>query len=136
MLLAALLPWPYGYYNFLRFCVCGAAVFLAYQQWSHDDAASKWVVVLVAVALLYNPFVPIFLTREIWTVLNVGTAIALVGHYRSLRRLLQHTVENSPQIGRTRSMRTPTRAGKSRAVSLLSAVGRGMRTFKQRDGGG
>ncbi len=136
MLLAALLPWPYGYYNFLRFCVCGAAAFLAYQQWTHDDAASKWVVVLVAIALLYNPFVPVYLTREIWTVLNVGTAIALVGHYRSLRRLLRQTVENSPQIGRTLSRRTPVRAGKSRAFSLLSAVGRGIRVFKQRDGGG
>ena len=87
MLVAALLPWPYGYYNFLRFCVCGAAAFLAYQQWTHDDAASKWVVVLGAIALLYNPLVPIHLTREIWSVLNVVTATALVGHLRSLRFL-------------------------------------------------
>ena len=113
MLLAALLPWPYGYYNFLRFCVCGVAAFLAYQQWTHDNVASKWVVVLIAIALLYNPFVPVYLTREIWSVLNIGTAIALVGHYRSLRRLFRETVENSnsPQIGLTRSRWTLVREG-------------------------
>ena len=136
MLLAALYPWPYGYYNFLRFCVCGAAVFLAYQQWTHDNAASKWVVVLVAMAFLYNPFVPVFLTYEIWIVLNVGTAIALVGHYRSIRQLLRETVENSLQIQRTRSKRTLVRETKSRAVALLTAVGRGIRVFNRRDDGG
>ena len=99
MLVAALLPWPYGYYNFLRFCVCGSAAFLAYQQWTHDDAASKWAVVLVGIALLYNPLVPVHLTREIWTVLNFGTAIAFVGHFRSLRVLLGESVERTRRIG-------------------------------------
>lgn len=135
MLLAALFPWPYGYYNFLRFCVCGAAAFLAYQQWAHDDAASKWVVMLVAIALLYNPFVPIYLTREIWTVLNVGTAIALIGHYDSLRQLLRETAGSSPQIERTGSNQTLVRGGKSRAFTLFSAVGKGIRVFTRRDGG-
>ena len=89
MLVAALLPWPYGYYNFLRFCVCGAAAFLAYQQWTHNDAASKWFVVLAAIAVLYNPLVPIHLTRNIWSVLNVATAAAFIGHLRSLRVMLR-----------------------------------------------
>ena len=109
MLVAALLPWPYGYYNFLRFCVCGAAAFLAYQQWTHDDAASKWVVVLVGIALLYNPLVPVHLTREIWIVLNVGTAIAFVSHFRSLRMLLDESAERTRQIGHKDSDRWPVR---------------------------
>ena len=88
MLVAALFPWPYGYYNFLRFCVCGAAAFLAYQQWTHDNAASKWVVIWGMIAVLYNPFVPVHLTREIWTTLNVATAVAFVAHFRILRHLL------------------------------------------------
>jgi len=117
MLLAALLPWPYGYYNLLRFCVCGAAAFLAYQQWTHDNAASKWVVMLVAIAFLYNPLVPIHLTREIWTVLNVGTAMALIAHFRSLRLLLDEPVEHTPLIG-ARSGRSPVLRGRPRARRL------------------
>ena len=102
MLVAALLPWPYGYYNFLRICVCGAAAFLAYQQWTHDNAASKWVVVLAAIGVLYNPLVPIHLTREIWSVLNVATAAAFVGHLRSLQFILRETSERTQRIGRER----------------------------------
>ena len=102
MLIGALLPWPYGYYNFLRFCVCGAAAFLAYQQWTHDDAASKWVVVLAAVAVLYNPLVPIHLTREIWSVLNVATAVAFAGHLRSLRVVLRGGSERRQRLGHDR----------------------------------
>ena len=105
MLVAALFPWPYGYYNLLRFCVCGAAAFLAYQQWTHDDAASKWVVILVAIALLYNPLLPIHLTREIWTVLNIGTSLVFVGHLRSLRLLLSERADDTRPIGRKRSDR-------------------------------
>lgn len=105
MLVAALLPWPYGYYNFLRFCVSGAAIFLAYQQWTHDEAASKWVVALTGIALLYNPLVPVHLTREIWTVVNVGTAMAFVGHFRSLRVLLGESIERTHGIGRKESER-------------------------------
>ena len=102
MLLAALLPWPYGYYNFLRFCVCGAAAFLAYQQWTHDDAASQWVVVLAAIAVLYNPLVPIHLTRDIWSVLNVATAAAFAGHLRSLRATLREGSERAQRVGHER----------------------------------
>ena len=105
MLVAALLPWPYGYYNLLRFCVCGVAAFLAYQQWTHDNAASKWVVVLVGIALLYNPLVPVHLTREIWTVLNIGTAIAFVSHFRSLRVLLGKSIDCTRRSGHKESDR-------------------------------
>ena len=47
LLVAALLPWPYGYYNFLRLVVCGVAAWLAYTQWCHDDALTGWVVAFV-----------------------------------------------------------------------------------------
>ena len=109
MLVAALFPWPYGYYNFLRICVCGAAAFLAYQQWTHDDAASKWVVMLVAIAVLYNPLVPVHLTREIWTVLNLGTAVAFIGHFRLVRVSLVYAVGRTRQLGQQRSDRLPVR---------------------------
>ena len=102
MLVAALFPWPYGYYNFLRFCVCGAAAFLAYQQWTHDDAASKWVVGLSVIAVLYNPLVPIHLTRDIWSVLNIATAAAFVGHLRSLRVMLRGGSAGAQRVGHER----------------------------------
>ena len=89
LLLLALLPWPYGFYTFLRLSVCIVCAWLAYQQWKHDNAISAWVVVLGTVALLYNPLLTVHLTREIWSVLNLVTAFVIVCHLWSLRRLIK-----------------------------------------------
>ena len=38
LLVLAVLPWPYGYYTFLRICICVASAYLAFQEW---DRASR-----------------------------------------------------------------------------------------------
>ena len=88
LLILALLPWPYGFYNLLRLVVCVVSAWLAYEQWRYDDAVSGWVVALSIAALLYNPLLPIHLTREIWMVLNLVTAGLFLGHLRALKILL------------------------------------------------
>lgn len=88
LLLLAIAPWPYGFYNLLRLAICTVSAWLAYEQWKHDDAVSGWVVALGGTALLYNPLIPIHLTREIWTVLNVAAAGVFLGHLLALKKLL------------------------------------------------
>lgn len=44
LLIAALFPWPYGYYGFLRLAVFVVSAWIAYEQWRFDDAVSGWVV--------------------------------------------------------------------------------------------
>lgn len=88
LLVAALFPWPYGYYDLLRLVVCAGSGWIAFEQWRHDDAISGWVVAFGATALLYNPILAIHLTREIWTVFNIVTATLFVGHLATLRRLM------------------------------------------------
>lgn len=88
LLILALLPWPYGYYNLLRLTVCAVAGWIAYTQWTHDNALTGWVVALGAMSFLYNPFLPVHLTREIWSVLNLLSAGFFVGHLCALRQLV------------------------------------------------
>ena len=88
LFVAALFPWPYGYYNLLRLTVCGVSAWIAYEQWRQDDAVSGWVVAFGAAALLYNPVLPIHLTRGIWSVLNVVTAALFLGHLVWLNRIV------------------------------------------------
>ena len=90
LLILALLPWPYGYYSFLRIIVCAAAAWAAYTQWRHDEALSGWVVVLGATVMLYNPIIPVFLTREIWSVLNLLSTGVFVGHLWTLGKLANY----------------------------------------------
>lgn len=88
LLIAALFPWPYGYYGLLRLAVFVVSAWIAYEQWRFDDAASGWVVAFGGVALLYNPFMPVYLTREIWSVLNIATAVLFFAHLRALKGLI------------------------------------------------
>lgn len=86
LMLLALNPGnPYGYYTFLRLACCAVFGFLAYT--AHTQGRLNWAWGLGAVALLYNPFIPIHLPRDTWAMLNVGTiAIALA----SIRGLDHH----------------------------------------------
>lgn len=72
LLCAAIGTWPYDFYTLLRFgvlVVCllelfGAGLARRYRIWT-------WI--LVGVALLYNPFLPVRLHRETWAALNWAT---------------------------------------------------------------
>ena len=88
LLFFALFPWPYGYYILLRLVVFVVSVFIAYEQWKLDDAISGWVVAFGLIALLYNPLITVHLTRELWSVLNLATAMLFLWHFRGLKRLV------------------------------------------------
>lgn len=79
MLVLAVLPLPYGYYTALRIVVCGAAGFLVYQLWNQDG--SFWLFGFFAVAILFNPLIPIHLTKAIWQPIDLGTAAYFAAHW-------------------------------------------------------
>ena len=101
LLLLALFPWPYGFYIFLRLGISIVGAWLAYEQWKHDDAVSGWVLAFGVTALLYNPLIPIHLTREIWSVLNIATAGLFVGHFFFLQRMVARTPHHHPSSVQT-----------------------------------
>ena len=88
MLGLALLPLPYGYFVFLRIVVCGGTAFLA---WQHNTriGLGVWVFTLGGLAILFNPLIPIHLTKQIWAVLDVGAAAILVVHFITNRKALR-----------------------------------------------
>ncbi len=76
MLLGALAPWPYGYYQLLGFVVCGVSVYVAFTAY---DWQKMWAVWLFGfVALLFNPLIPIHLSRELWQPIDVICAILFI----------------------------------------------------------
>jgi hypothetical protein len=65
---------PYGYYMLLRFLLCGISLFLLLGARLSLSDWQRWT--LGAFAVLYNPLIPIYLgEKEIWTVLNIATAV-------------------------------------------------------------
>lgn len=93
MLLLALAPWPYDYYKLLRLVVCGCAVFLIYRIHAREKTA--WLVALSAIAVLFNPLLGVHLTREVWAVLNVLSAILLACRFFMWRKAFQEESKGS-----------------------------------------
>jgi hypothetical protein len=64
MLLVAVVPLPYGYYQFMRWVVCGIAVYTAVSAYRWKKTWATWF--FGAIAVLFNPIFPIYLSREVW----------------------------------------------------------------------
>lgn len=89
MLVLAPASWPYGYYNLLRLLVCVVASYGAWLAAERDSWG--WVWVLGALGLLFNPIVPVYLSRDTWAVVDLAAAGVLSvtfidGPFRPRRR--------------------------------------------------
>ncbi len=73
-LVGTLGDWPYGYYMLLRWVTCGAAVAVA--VYGHGWRRVGWVWLFGFVALLFNPVVPVHLSRETWQPIDMAAAAA------------------------------------------------------------
>src|ERR1700754_3817286 len=75
----AVLDLPYGYYTFLRWAVCAAAlILLGIEQRTHKT--NLWVVGYAIIAILFNPIVPIHLARGTWLPIDLACAAFFVTH--------------------------------------------------------
>ena len=85
LLLAALMPLPYGYYTLMRLVVSATFVWAALVSRKRQSGSLIWVFVFLA--LIFNPIIPIHLPMEIWAIFDIGSAILLLatGKLLSLR---------------------------------------------------
>ncbi len=84
MLLWGLYPRnPYGYYMLLRVVVCAVCAYVAVRAASLDRTGWAWV--LGVAAVVYNPIIPVHLTRGPWSIVNALTVAILVGSVFALR---------------------------------------------------
>ena len=74
MLLLAVPPiWPYSYYSLLRVVICVSAGYLSFLIFNKNKEG--WGLSFAIIAVLFNPFFPIHLEKEIWAVLDVLVAV-------------------------------------------------------------
>ncbi|MET4153839.1 DUF6804 family protein [Bradyrhizobium sp. RT7b] len=78
LLLAATMKLPYGYYTFLRIAVCSFCVVVA--AFAFVEKSVGWAVAFALAAVLFNPIIPVYLTRQTWFWLDVGSALMIAGH--------------------------------------------------------
>ncbi|WP_366510571.1 DUF6804 family protein [Mesorhizobium sp.] len=71
-LVIAILSLPYGYYQVLRLGVCAAGIYCGVKLRSAGE--EKWAYGLFFVALVFNPFLPVFLSRATWMPIDLVCA--------------------------------------------------------------
>lgn len=72
LLLAIPSIWPYSYYQLLRWVVAIVACYNAYL--AYESKNNTWTIVMVAVAILFNPIASIHFEKSTWAVLDFITA--------------------------------------------------------------
>lgn len=85
LLLLALLPLPFGYYQILRITVFIIAVFIAYKHLS-SKGWDKILVVFLFIAIIYNPLYPVHFSRSVWLLINIGAALCFILNSKNIER--------------------------------------------------
>ncbi len=75
LLFGCLLEMPYGYFQLVRFLCLVGFCFLAYHSLQTNQIL---FVSYVCLAILFQPFVKISLGRELWNIVDVIVAVALI----------------------------------------------------------
>jgi hypothetical protein len=73
MLFLALAELPYGYYQLLRLVVCGVSVYIAFMAYKWQKVWGVWLFGFIA--LLFNPLIPIHLSKELWQPIDAICAL-------------------------------------------------------------
>ena len=86
LLLVGLADMPTGYYTIVRIVVCIVSCLSCYSCYYSDRKIGIATVLFAALALLFNPIIPIYLyDKGVWTIVDI-TAAGLLGiKYLSLK---------------------------------------------------
>lgn len=76
LLVWAIAPNPYPYYVLLRFVVCGVCGYTAYRYSQAGSTIFAWI--FSGLAVLFNPFLPIYLASELWMPIDLVAASILL----------------------------------------------------------
>lgn len=77
LLLASTLEMPYGFYIILRFVVFAYSIYCIYNLVAVYGSKINYVIIPIFVSILYNPIVRIHLYRDLWSVINLVTIVAV-----------------------------------------------------------
>jgi hypothetical protein len=77
---------PYGYYTFTRIVTSGTAALIAFVVLQERPVTQMWLVPLALIAVLFNPFVPVHLSRSTWFYLDLAAAGLFTAHLFLVRK--------------------------------------------------
>ena len=83
LVIAPIISFPYGFYTFLRLSISISAGFIIYLRNKKIKKIDTISIIFAVIVILYNPIIPIHLTREIWMPINfISAAVYFYGFYK------------------------------------------------------
>jgi hypothetical protein len=84
MLFLGAVSMPSGYYDLLRFVICGAGAFAAFQNYEDDN--QSWAIVFGIIALVFNPFIPLYIYDKFtWLVIDIIAGVLFIINSRGIK---------------------------------------------------
>ena len=88
LILAPLIALPYGFYTLLRLIVSVTAGFIIFHNYKGAGGINEITILFALILILYNPIIPVHLSREIWLPINfITSAIYFYGYFK-IRKLI------------------------------------------------
>ncbi len=76
LFLLCLFQMPYGYYQAVRFIGMLGFALLVYFSYQEDKKVE--IIIYVALALLFQPFIKVVLGRTVWNIVDVIVSVGLI----------------------------------------------------------
>ena len=73
LLLIAMLPLPYAYYQLLRIVVTIVAAIYAYSFYENNHMPKA--IIFGVIVLIWNPIFPIYMDKSVWLILDIIGAV-------------------------------------------------------------
>ena len=88
LIIAPLVSFPYGFYTLLRLIVSITSGFIIYHSYKGVGGVNEISIIFALILILYNPFVPVHLSREIWMPINfITSGIYFYGFYKIKKKI-------------------------------------------------
>ena len=76
LLLAMIEGLPYGFFTLLRLVVFGTTAYLTWLAYRIEKQTWSWIFSFIA--LIFNPFTPLCLGRDLWVIVDLLVAVFLI----------------------------------------------------------
>ena len=95
LFLIAIGPLPYEFYMLLRLVsVPLFGILMFHSLLRYRPESSNWYIwMFLGFGLLYNPFVPVYLTKDLWIVFNIVTAGIIATYWYAINNLPENDGE-------------------------------------------
>ncbi len=87
---------PYGFFQFLRFVVCGVTAYLAFL--AHKFNRRLYFKIFIGIAILFNPIIPFYLSRGPWVIIDIIVGVFLIVSIFRFKLARNQASKDTPEI--------------------------------------